>query len=129
MARQASIGQAEMEILRYIEEHHPATVRDVADFLAETKGQTRTTALSAMERLRQKGFLTRKKEGSVYTYSPTHSRPQLLQKLVREFVEGMLGGSLHPFAAYLAEEAQVSDAERQELLEAIRQLEKDGEGR
>lgn len=127
MARKASIGQAEMEILRYIEEHHPVSVREVADFLAETKGHARTTALSAMERLRKKGFLERRKEGVVFQYSPTQSRPQMLQKLVSEFVHEMLGGSLHPFAAYLAEKGQIDEAERQELLEVIRQLPSDEE--
>ncbi len=125
MARKASIGQAEMEILRFIEEQHPVTVREVADFLAETRGHARTTALSAMERLRKKGFLERRKEGTVYQYSPTQSRPQLLQKLVGDFVQEMLGGSLHPFAVYLAEQGRIDEAERQELLEVIRQLPSD----
>src|SRR5687767_2968797 len=40
-----NIGHAEMDVLRFVAEHHPVTVRDVADHVAETKGHTRTTAL------------------------------------------------------------------------------------
>ena len=39
----AGLGKAEWEILRYIVEHHPITVRDVADYAAETQGLARTT--------------------------------------------------------------------------------------
>ena len=118
----ASIGRAELEILRYIMDHHPATVREVADHLAQTKGHTRTTALNVMERLRQKGYLTRRKEGGSYEYSPSLSKAQLSRSLVRDFVDQVLGGSLEPFVAYLTQEAQVSDAQLQELKQLVREL-------
>jgi len=48
---QPNIGRAEMEILRYISDHHPVSVREVADRVCAGKGQVRTTALNVMERL------------------------------------------------------------------------------
>src|SRR5437870_3996227 len=59
MRRKEKTGQAQLEILRYIQDHHPVTVRQVADHVAEARGLTRTTALNVMERLREKGYLTR----------------------------------------------------------------------
>ncbi len=61
-----NIGRAEMDILRYITDHHPVTVRQVADHVSETKGLVRTTVLNVMERLRQKGYLARKKADGVF---------------------------------------------------------------
>ena len=65
MRRGADLGQGQIEILRYVQDHHPVTVRQVAEHLARTKGLTRTTALNVMERLREKGYLTRALAGGV----------------------------------------------------------------
>jgi predicted transcriptional regulator len=113
-----------MDVLRYIADHHPTTVREVADFLAEAKGHTRTTALNVMERLREKGFLTRdKSENGLYQYAPSVPKAQLLQGLVRDFVDDALGGSLQPFVAYLAQEAeQVSDEDLDDLKRLVQAL-------
>jgi len=122
MRRRAKIGPAQLEVLRYIQDHHPVTVRQVAEHLAETRGLTRTTALNVMERLREKGYLKREPVEGVYRYFPIQPKPQLLRGLIRDFVDQMLGGSLEPFVAYLAEEANLSDEElarlRQRLEEA-----------
>jgi predicted transcriptional regulator len=120
--RPASIGRAELEILRYVADHHPATVREVADHAAEAKGLARTTVLTVMERLRKKGCLTRKKVGTVYRYSPKLPKRELLQNLTRDFVERVLEGSVSPFMAYLAETGNLSDEELTKLKELIDEL-------
>ena len=122
VSRPSTIGQAELEILHYIADHQPVTVREVADHIANTKGHARTTVLTVMDRLRQKGYLTRKKVGGVYQYSPRVPKSELLQSLVREFVEKSLGGSLQPFVAYLAQEANVTDEQLAELKRLVREL-------
>ena len=60
----STIGQAELEILRYIQERHPVTVRQVADHVSETKGHVRTTVLNVMTRLVRKRYLVRRKQGA-----------------------------------------------------------------
>ena len=123
MARhRASIGGAELEILRYVADHHPASVREVAAYAAEAKGLARTTVLTVMERLRRKGYLTRKKAGAVYRYSPRLPKGQLLQNLTRDFVERVLEGSVSPFMAYLAEMENLSDEELQRLKALVSEL-------
>jgi len=122
MEPKANLGQAQLEILRYIQDHHPATVRQVAEHLAETRGLTRTTALNVMERLREKQYLTREQIGGVYHYSPSLSTPHLLRSLVRDFVARTLGGSLEPFVAYLVEEADLSEEEQERLRQRVQDL-------
>lgn len=123
MPPQAGIGRAELEILQYIQDHHPITVREVAEHLARTKGHTRTTALNIMERLRDKGYLTREKQGGVYRYAPSQPKPQLQRSLVRDFVERVLRGSLEPFVTYLAQDARVTDEQLAELKKLVSELE------
>jgi predicted transcriptional regulator len=118
----AGLGRAQLEVLRYVQDHQPVTVRQVAEHLEEARGLTRTTALNVMERLREKGYLTRDRDVGVYRYSARQSKPQLLRDLVRDFVDQALGGSLEPFVAYLAEEASLSDTDVERLRRRLREL-------
>jgi predicted transcriptional regulator len=121
---QASIGRAEMEILRFIHDHHPITVRAVAEEFGESKGLARTTVLNVMERLRRKGHLSRKQSGGSYQYSPRQPKADLLRGLVRDFVDRSLGGSLSPFVAYLTEDGRLNATELNELKEIVRSIER-----
>jgi predicted transcriptional regulator len=124
MRAKTTIGRAEMEVLQYILDHHPITVRQVTEQFGAGKGLVRTTILNVMERLRQKGFLARKQSGGLYQYSPRTAKADLLRRLVRDFVDTSLGGSLSPFVAYLAEEAELTDTQLAELKQIVRNLER-----
>jgi len=117
------IGQAELELLTYVQDHHPVTVREVAEHFSRAKGHVRTTTLNVMARLVRKGYLTRRKADGVYQYAPRVGKGELLRGLVRDFVERALGGSLSPFVAYLVEDAQLSERDVAELKKLIGQLE------
>ena len=119
----APLGSTEIEVLRYLGDHPSQTVGEVADHFAQTSGQARTTILTIMERLRKKGHLSRKKVRGVYRYSPKVAKEDLLQRLVKTFVETTLGGSVAPVVAYLSEEGPVSEADLKQLKNLVRDLE------
>jgi len=122
MEQNIPLGHAQFEALRYIQDHHPVTVRQLAEHLAETRGLTRTTAINVMERLRAKKYVTREQIDGVFHYSPSYSTPNLLRTLVRDFVTKTLGGSIEPFVAYLVEEAQLSGEEQERLRQHVEDL-------
>ncbi len=76
-----------------------------------------------MERLRKKGYLTRRQIKGVYRYSPKIAKHDLLRGLVKNFVDTTLGGSVSPFVAYLSESGPVS----QDDLEILKRLVQDVE--
>ena len=119
----APFGSTEIEILRYIGDHHPISVGEMAEHVAQTTGQARTTVLTIMERLRQKGHLIRKKVRGVYRYSPKVAKQVLLQSLVRNFVDTTLGGSVSPFVAFLSESGPISTEDLDMLKRLVRALE------
>ena len=124
MARnRETIGREEMQVLRYVADRHPVSVREVADHVAATSGKARTTVLTVMERLRDKGYLVRRRKGGVYLYSPRRSQAEVLRNLVADFVREALGGSVSPFVAYLAEEGNLNDEEVRELARLVADLE------
>ena len=118
------IGKAELELLTFIHDHHPASVRDAADHLAQTRGIVRTTVLNMMARLVAKGYLTRKRIDGIYHYSPRTPKSNLLHTLVRDFIHSALGGSVSPFVAYLSTDADLSDEELAELKQLLHDLER-----
>src|SRR4051794_9291166 len=98
--RRESLGHLELNVLQFIADHHLITVREVANHFAETTGQARTTLLTVMERLRAKGYLSRRKVDGVHQYRPTVSKAALLEQVVGDFVDDVLGGTVSPFVAY-----------------------------
>ena len=66
----ASLGPLEIEILRYIGDHYPISVAEVAEHVAQTTGQARTTVLTIMDRLRGKGYLDPKARSAASTAIP-----------------------------------------------------------
>jgi predicted transcriptional regulator len=129
MARRKSIGQAESEILRFVADRQGATVTEVADYMAETKGQSRNTVMTVMERLRAKGFLQRTKDDAVYRYSAVAPKERVMEGLVQDFVDGVLGGSVSPLVAYLTKRIDVTDDQAAELQELVARLKEKGNER
>ncbi|MEZ6087893.1 MAG: BlaI/MecI/CopY family transcriptional regulator [Pirellulaceae bacterium] len=123
MAEQESLGKVELSLLQAVADLEPVSVRALAEHVAKTSGQARTTILTTLERLRQKGYLTRKKIGGVNHYRTRVSVSDLLPRLVSDFVHRMLGGSVSPFVAYLQESREIDPAELAQLKALVEELE------
>jgi predicted transcriptional regulator len=117
-----SIGEQELALLRYVAEAGGATVGEVAEGFGSPRGLARSTVLTMMERLRQKGRLDRRTVDGIFRYVSRESPGDLLRGVVRSFVERSLEGSVSPFVNYLAETAEVSDAELEELEQLVARL-------
>ena len=123
MKHALNLGKAEMDVLRFVAEHAPVTVREAANHLMQTKGHVRTTVLNTMERLRRKGFLNRKKVRGVFQYQPVKNKAELFQGLLRGFVESAFGGSHTPLVAYFAEQGKMTPQELRMLQSIAARLE------
>ena len=122
MKRKPSIGRSESDVLRFIAERGGASVTEVGGYLAATKGQTRNTALNMMERLRQKGFLNRRKVLGIYCYTASEAKGRIFEGFVEDFVDGILGGSVTPLVAYLGTRAEVDETQLEQLRELVKKL-------
>jgi predicted transcriptional regulator len=105
------LGDQELSVLRFVSDHGPISVRDVAERFGEQQGLARTTVLTMMDRLRKKGFLSRRQVEGVFLYEAVHEKTQLMTDVVGEFVRTTLGGSVSPFVAYLAENRELTPDE------------------
>ena len=99
MKKIPSLGEQEMELLRYIGENSPISVREVSEHFG---GLARTTVLTVMERLRGKGFLSRSKADGVFKYSTKMETGDVVSSKISSFVEKTLGGSVTPLLTYFS---------------------------
>ncbi len=122
MVRQKSIGDQELSLLRFVAERGGATVGEVSESFGGEKGLSRSTILTMMERLREKGRLKRRKVGGIFRYVSPVPHEQVMQDVVESFVERTLAGSVSPFVNYLVEKTEVSAEELAELEELVAKL-------
>jgi len=100
----------------------PMSVREAADSFGQEQGIGLTTVQQMMDRLRKKELLQREQVGGIWIYSGVESRENVLKGVVKDFVERTLGGSLEPFALYLADRSSVSDKDLNELRQIVERL-------
>lgn len=126
MKKTPSLGEQEMDILKFVSQRAPVSVREVAQYYESEKKLARTTVLTVMERLRKKGFLSRVQEDGVFKYSAKSEMKDVLSHKVTDFVEKTLGGSVSPLFAYFMSSADLSEKEISQLKELAAKLEKKG---
>jgi predicted transcriptional regulator len=132
--KKAQLGQQQLEVLHYVTDHAPVSASQVVEYFAARHNLARTTILTVMDRLCQKGYLTRAKVDNVYHYQPSAPKAQMLKPMVDDFVERVLGGSPRALMVYLAQKADLSDEEWSDLkqlvheLDAQREVEKSSQG-
>jgi predicted transcriptional regulator len=119
------LGDQELEVLTYIASHAPVTAREVAEKFAEERNLARTTILTVIERLRKKGYLTRRRREGVYEYVPRVAQSEVMNGMVRQFIQRTLGGSVSPVVAYLSQSREISETELDELQALVDQLKRE----
>jgi predicted transcriptional regulator len=118
-----NLGELELDVLSFVADHSPITVREVATRFGEPRGLARTTILTVMERLRKKNYLERTGSDGAFEYSPRLQKSELFRGLIRSFADKALGGSLDPLVTYLVEDADLSDRQIHDLQQMIENLE------
>lgn len=119
MRKLPSLGEQEMDLLKYVAENSPASVREVATYFEKEKGLARTTVLTVMERLRKKGFLNRSKVDGVFKYAAKMETGDVLSHKVSDFIERTLGGSVSPLLSYFMSSASNLSVEEIQQLKSL----------
>lgn len=129
MKKIPSLGEQEMEILKYVDANSPISVREVALYFEGEKNLARTTVLTVMERLRKKGFLSRAQQDGSFKYSSKIETDDLISSKISDFVEKTLGGSVGPLFNYFISSSKLSEDEITKLKEMASRLEKSKEAK
>src|SRR4026207_1999488 len=83
----------ELDIMKAVWKHPPVPVRDVQAEIRPARDLAYATVMTIMDRLYQKGFLTRQLQGRTHMYSPTIAYGEVRDEAVKTLINSFFDGS------------------------------------
>jgi predicted transcriptional regulator len=118
------VSDSELEILKVLWDLEQGTVRDVlAKLPASGRTWAYTTAQTLMNRLQEKGFLERSKEGRAFVFRPTVSRDELLGESLDALAKRVCDGAALPLLLNLVQSSKFSPRDLRRFRELLDELE------
>src|SRR5580693_9024701 len=109
-----TLTEQELEIMKVVWQLETATVRQVYETLLERRRIAYTTVMTMMNILEQKGFLKKRQDDRAYVDSPTQPQKQVVESMVREFVNRVFNGSAEPLLLHLVEYQHLTEKDLDE---------------
>jgi BlaI family penicillinase repressor len=129
MVHRRDVTSAELEVMRALWEAGEAPIRAIADRLYPGGGPSEyATVQKLLDRLRDKGCVSRRPEGRINVFQATVSREDLVARRLRDTAEQLCGGSLSPLLTHLVSAGALSPSEVEELRGLIERLAASDEG-
>jgi predicted transcriptional regulator len=120
MRRFRDATQAEQAVLEALWALQTATIRQLTDRLyANPTASNFSSVQKLLERLEAKGFVKRKRAGSVYLFRALVDRRELIGRRLRAVAESLCDGSLTPLLQHLIETHELTPDELKSLQELI----------
>ena len=115
---------AETAILTVLWEKQPCSVKDIHAVLSQSKDVGYTTTLKQVQRMHDKGMVTRKPgDGKSFIYSAAESEADTKSALFDRFVENAFGNSVSDLVMHALGNEKTSDAEIDAIKAFIAKLE------
>jgi predicted transcriptional regulator len=108
-----------MEIMSIVWNRGEATVADVWKALGSRRKVARSTVLTMLARLQEKGWLCCDEEGHAFRYRATVPREATLGQMVRRLVDTAFGGSAESLVMALLHGRGVSKQEARRIKKMI----------
>jgi len=107
------LAPLELDCLSVLWPMGEGTVRDIHRALAASHPRAYTTVMTIMDRLEQKGIVTRTRVGRAYHYRARLSAEEARLKAVEKIVQGFFDGSPAALAAHLSSTGSQGGAARE----------------
>ncbi len=123
MLKKNSLSDFEWSIMRLIWKNPQISVKDVHIQLTGNNERAYTTVQTYMERLVDKKFLTKQKDGKVNFYYPMIEENDMLEKETNSFVKKAFKGSFSNLAAFLFDMDTINEDDLNKLKKLIKDKE------
>ncbi len=110
-----AITDAEWDLLEALWRLKQGTARDLAEALESERGWARSTVKTMLDRMVEKGLVSMRAVGNVHEFSPVVKPNEARRSAWRRFVGAAFGGAMEPALRFLAEDAKLTKAQREEL--------------
>ena len=106
-------------------EHAPRTGREAVEDLRVRAGWSRSTTLTMLRRMTDKGLIACDDQGEMLRYRPLLRRDDAVRQETRSFLDRVYQGSVSLLVSAMTKEQKLSAQELEELREILRQAEED----
>ena len=118
-----SLTPSEWILMECLWEHSPCTGREAVEDLRLRAGWSRSTTLTMLRRMTEKGLITCDEAGSVLQYSSLVNRDVAVQRETGSFLNRVYKGSVSMLISAMAKEQKLTEKELEELRQILRQAE------
>lgn len=118
-----SLTTAEWNVMECLWEESPLTGRQLTDLLEEKMGWNRSTTLTMLRRLEEKGAVVSDSQGTKKTFSPGIAREDAAHQETEGFLERVYGGSVSLMVSAMTKKKALSKQEIDELYAMLKELE------
>ena len=125
MTRKTKPSEAETEILNILWDHQPSLVKDIHEHLSRRKSVGYTTTLKQVQRLLDKGLVTREPgPGKSYLYSAAVGEEETKTRLFDRFVETTFSNSVSELVMHALGSGKPSDEEIAQIKKFLETMER-----
>ena len=123
MASSPDLTPAEWRVMECLWERSPLTGREVSDRLGASAGWTRSTALTMLRRMTEKGLIACSGESGVREYTPLLVRSDAAQRETESFLDRVYSGSVSMMVSAMTKKQALPQSEIDELYALLSSLE------
>ncbi|MDQ3749707.1 MAG: BlaI/MecI/CopY family transcriptional regulator [Acidobacteriota bacterium] len=90
------LGELQTAVMEILWRESPLAVTDVEQKLQKKREIAHTTVLTTLDRMHQKGFLVREKQGKAFVYSPRYTKEEFERGVAQEVLSALLSQFAEP---------------------------------
>lgn len=118
-----NLTESEWYVLDCLWQGAPKTGREAIEYLKEQVGWNRSTTLTMLRRMTEKGLIRCDESGDVRTYSPLVERAAAEKEETENFLERVYNGSISMMLSAFTEKTKLSGKEIEELYSILQKAE------
>ena len=120
------LASSEWNVLNCLWEEHPRTVMQIVNELEKTVGWHRSTTITTLRRMEEKGLVRCETVGKGKSYTPAVEQEQAEIQETRSFLDRVYRGSVGLMMSAMAQRQELSPEDIAELRDILRKAEEGG---
>lgn len=119
-----TLTHSEWYVMDCLWQHSPSTVMELVSALSEKVGWAKSTTITTLRRMEDKGLVTVEVRGRTKYYAPALEREQAVRRETRSFLDRVYQGSVGLMVSSMAQEKTLSQEEIDALYAILKEAEK-----
>ena len=119
------LTENEWNLMECLWEKSPRTGRETVEYMIEHVGWTRSTTITMLKRMSDKGLISCDESGTVLCYSPLIRRDEAVRRETKSFLDRVYKGSVSMLLNTLTEKQQLSQQDIDELYAILDSMRKE----